>query len=482
MLPGSLIAALLACAPVDDIPDRLAVPVAAVVAGPQKVSGAWTRDTEMTRMTFAFGETRLTIALTFAPPEGANVPGFTATLDADYAVSPEGVVYGVITGGDAEPSCVGAAVQLVVGHPFALRARTDGTVTTIRDVKFFGASVPSHTPTKKEPKGIEEMTLAEAVAAVVAMTAGRYTADDGTKKPMKKASAATTTTTPAGMTLGVLGPVRGTGTVEAATPQPVPTPAQVRELAGPPPEYYPADQFPNGPPARLPTPPNLPPVTAAPVQPPPVAPAGFVSPAPNVGPPPPADRPPRFGGIPLTPPPVPVLTAPTAVEKAVAEAMAKLGTDPGIPAYYEMLVKEVDGVSVTMTWTANTFVNRVYFDIQTATGEGEKVARERFRISANFACGKDGVFYGVITDVDMEHEERALTRALKGALFKFTQKEIDGKMATRDVVVLSATGEKAGLDAVAEALAGRYTGSPGKPAGPPKPVPGRHVPGKASKE
>jgi len=117
--------------------------------------------------------------------------------------------------------------------------------------------------------------------------------------------------------------------------------------------------------------------------------------------------------------------------------MAKLGTDSGIPAYYEMAVKEVDGVSVTMRWTGNTFVNRIYFDIQTATGEGDKVMRERYKISANFAHGKDGVFYGIITDVDEEQGGPELgsgisfTKALTGALFKFTQKEVNGKTASR---------------------------------------------------
>jgi hypothetical protein len=200
------------------------------------------------------------------------------------------------------------------------------------------------------------------------------------------------------------------------------------------------------------------------------------------------DGPPKFPTYATTPPLPKTLTPPTAIEQAVAEAMAKLGTDPGIPAFYEMAVKEVDGVSVTMTWTANTFVNRIYFDIQTAMGEGEKVNRARYRISANFASGKDGVFYGIITDVDEDQAGPQLssgtsfTKALTGALFKFTQKEVDGKTATRDVVVLSATAKKGDLDGIAEALAGKYTWSPGKPAGPPKPVPGRHLSGEAMKE
>lgn len=460
MTPGLMLVALLVCPPPDEIPDRLAVPAVAVAAGPQRVSGLWTRDTEMTRMTFAFGESKLTVSFTFAPPPEAPVPGFTATLDADYTVSPEGVVYGVFTGGDAEPACAGAAVQLFAGHPFAFHARTAGGITTVRDVKFFGASVPSYSPLKREPKPIEEMTPAEAVTAIVSMTAGRYTPDDGAKRPMKKA-AATATTAPAGMTLGVLGQVRGTNHPETITilPMSAPVPAT---------------------PALPVVPALVRPLPSTPV--PLVAPAGFLPAAPNVvGPAKPAERPPLLGGD-VSPPPAKLGVAPTVVEQAVAAAMVQLGTDPGVPAYYEMAVKEQDGVSVTMTWTANTFVNRVYFDVQTAAGEGDDVVRERFKMSANFAQGKDDVFYGIVTGVDVhEGNVKELTKALTGALFKFTQKPVDGKTDTRDVVVLNAAGEKEFLHGIAEALAGKYVGSPGKPAGPPKPLPVRPVPAKATK-
>jgi len=168
-----------------------------------------------------------------------------------------------------------------------------------------------------------------------------------------------------------------------------------------------------------------------------------------------ANAPSQFPTYATAPPPVKVLTAPTVTEQAIDDAMAKLGTDSGIPAYYEMAVKEVDGVSVTMRWTGNTFVNRIYFDIQTATGEGDKVMRERYKISANFAHAKDGVFYGIITDAEAEQggaefAGTSFTKALTGALFKFTQKQVNGKTASRP--------------------------------GPPKPIPGRHVSKKVMKE
>lgn len=251
MFPTLLLAALMVCPPPEETPERLAVPPTAVApapADPRRVTGTWTRDTEMTRMTFAFADSKLTIAFTFAPPEGSSAPGFTATLDADYAVSPEGVVHGVITGGDAEPACVGAAVQLVVGHPFALRARTEAGVTTIRDVKFFGASVPSHTPLgPKKPVTPDEMTVADAVAAVVAVSAGRYLADDG-KRPAKKPAAPTT---------------------RAVVPLSPPSPAY--------PEAQPASFLPAAPPSLLP-PANLPPLAAATAE-PPLLPAAFAPPA-----------------------------------------------------------------------------------------------------------------------------------------------------------------------------------------------------------
>ena len=70
------------------------------------------------------------------------------SLDADYSVTKDNVLYGVVTGGDAEGMGdeagqkatveATASIQKLVDYPFSFRYRVDGNVLLVKDLKYGG--------------------------------------------------------------------------------------------------------------------------------------------------------------------------------------------------------------------------------------------------------------------------------------------------------------------------------------------------------
>jgi hypothetical protein len=120
------------------------VVIVAAPGGSARISGTWYREAAgaVAAFTFTPDELRVTVAIR----EGGATA--TLTLTADYAVTRDGTVHGVITGADVEvigdqdalPEAVGfgVAAQGMVDQPFAIRCRpTDGGLM-VSNVRFTG--------------------------------------------------------------------------------------------------------------------------------------------------------------------------------------------------------------------------------------------------------------------------------------------------------------------------------------------------------
>ena len=105
-----------------------------LLAGPPRPVGTWTRDAAPLKVSVTFTETTMTARATFDEGGGAD----TITLDAEYSVTSDGVLYGVVTGVDARPLELAADLQAIAGQPFAARCRVDGAVMLVREVRFLG--------------------------------------------------------------------------------------------------------------------------------------------------------------------------------------------------------------------------------------------------------------------------------------------------------------------------------------------------------
>ncbi|QEL20822.1 RNA polymerase sigma factor [Limnoglobus roseus] len=162
------------------IPTAAAVPVPAnpaVERGPgpaakngtmtiAKPGGTWYRVSGDAVCCLTFTEDRLTITNDlYVQGVEKGVPASrpaTVTIEADYAISKDGVVFGYITGVDA-PEGVGGSWQALEEQPFAFRFRADEKALTVKDVKLrrSGGAGPAMPPPAGE---IEKLLIA-----------GRYT-------------------------------------------------------------------------------------------------------------------------------------------------------------------------------------------------------------------------------------------------------------------------------------------------------------------
>jgi hypothetical protein len=241
-----------------------AVPPAAVRVVPAPVPtappaggrpvGNWVRVVGPVRIALKFTEDRLTVTATFPSPEDADATA-TVTADADYSVNPEGLLYGVITGIDADDPMAAAQVQPVAGHTFSARCRADGDVLTVREVKFLGSGLPF----RQRDDEVGMMAL---------FAGGRYERDDGSKPAAPKKAAKAGPPAPFEM--------------QRIIP---PTPAPVHQVVGVAPDGRPIERIgidfnalPPPAPQQLPVPPQpvptpaqfvTPPVMTAPLPPPP---------------------------------------------------------------------------------------------------------------------------------------------------------------------------------------------------------------------
>jgi RNA polymerase sigma-70 factor (ECF subfamily) len=98
-----------------------------------KPGGTWYRATADGTYTLTFAADRLTITAELA---GAGGKRTTVTVEADYSVSRDGVVFGYITGVDAADAARAADLQTYEEQPFSFRYRAGEQVLTVKDVKL----------------------------------------------------------------------------------------------------------------------------------------------------------------------------------------------------------------------------------------------------------------------------------------------------------------------------------------------------------
>ena len=102
--------------------------------------GSYTREVQpFGRGTITFAEKRLHVVADIRIEQVS----FTVTIDADYSINPDGVVYGIITCADItgpglgeELAEVGMMASAATDMPFAFRCRADDDAVSIRDIKF----------------------------------------------------------------------------------------------------------------------------------------------------------------------------------------------------------------------------------------------------------------------------------------------------------------------------------------------------------
>lgn len=409
------------------VPEKV---LAAVTVEPQqatpapKVSrpvGTWVREVGPMRVVMKFTEDRLTVTANVPGPEDDEV---VVTADADYSVNPEGLLFGVISGIDADAPEAGAELQMMTGHTFSARCRVDGTTMTVKDVKAFGS-------------GLNRGEMDEFAGAMI-VACGRYIREDNAKPPTpRKAKARGEKSTAAGAKLGsAVGSLMGQPACQV--PPPPVAPAPTYAVFGP-------AMLPPG--AMLQPPPYLPP-------PPMDTPPGMVNQAGWTAYPSPPPRTPEF-------PPPPMLTAPTALPSRLVGSW----------------VRDTDGVQVVAKFTEK----RAFLTANFAFLEDKQEHRMTVRFEADYAVGPDGTAFGVITAADLtppkgagsrdtESELRQLA-AMTGAPFCFRFRLDEGNLTVRDL----RCGEFAGHDFAvrnsdAMMLLGRYKPAGNQEPSPPKPV------------
>ncbi|HET6573829.1 MAG TPA: hypothetical protein VFG68_09525 [Fimbriiglobus sp.] len=123
------------------------VPAAAIVPAPTALAGSWVRELDGTQVVLKFTDKRLfaTLNVAYAVDGKPDVVRMAFRADADYAVGPDGTVFGVVTGTDFVPpkgdAATGAmkALASLNGMPFCFRFRIDEGVLNVRDLR---ATVP----------------------------------------------------------------------------------------------------------------------------------------------------------------------------------------------------------------------------------------------------------------------------------------------------------------------------------------------------
>jgi hypothetical protein len=425
--------------------DAPAQPGAKAAAG--RPVGKWVRESGPVRVALHFAEDRLTVTATVPnPDEEAATPTLTVTADADYSVSRDGLLYGVITGFDCDhPEA--AVYQCLAGHTFSARCRVDGSVLAVRDVKFLGSGV------------LFEGKDGGAVSMIVLGVAGRYERDDGSKpaapkkpaKPRPNSAGAQRIVPPAPVAVRqIVGvtpdgqPIERVG-IDFNTPPPAPLPPQSHTggITLPSPQYlaHPPQYIPPQPWQQMPPPP-LP--TGGPVMP-----TNY-----SDGPPP----------VSIAPQPVPSLPPPQTPPPPT------LPPSPAGSKLAGIWVREFDGMQVVLKLTDK----RLFATLNVAYVEDGKPGEVRmtFRADADYAVGPDGTLFGVVTGTDFtppkgDDADRVgalkMMAELNGMPFCFRYRIDEGVLNVRDLRC-GISGE----DATSAAVLGRYVRAEKEPA-PPKP-------------
>ena len=109
--------------------------------GEQRPSAPGTRG-RLCRIVLRFEEDRLFGTCTFKDKKET----FTLTMDADYNITKDNVLYGVITGSEAAGREDAEEAVVYVDMPFSARVRQDGDLLTVKGVKFLERGVKSEDP------------------------------------------------------------------------------------------------------------------------------------------------------------------------------------------------------------------------------------------------------------------------------------------------------------------------------------------------
>ncbi len=123
-----------------------AAPVADVVVSNTKTQkrpvGTWEREVGSCRIVLRFEEDRLFGTCSFKDKKDA----FTLCMDADYQITKDNVLYGVITGSEATGRDDSEEAVVYVDMPFSARVRQDGDLLTVKGVKFLERGIKSDDP------------------------------------------------------------------------------------------------------------------------------------------------------------------------------------------------------------------------------------------------------------------------------------------------------------------------------------------------
>lgn len=118
-------------------PTPVAPATALIERNSQRPVGIWEREIGACRITLRFEEDRLFGTCAFKDKKDA----FTVVMDADYSVTKDNVLYGVITGSEATGRDDAEEAVVYVDMPFSARVRQDGDALTVKGVKFLERGV-----------------------------------------------------------------------------------------------------------------------------------------------------------------------------------------------------------------------------------------------------------------------------------------------------------------------------------------------------
>jgi hypothetical protein len=136
--------------PLDRLPEPVRAPEPARPTGRTYTvshpAGSFVREfADGERFAVRFDADRLYVEATF----GDKAKPATLSLDADYAMNKEGVVFGVVTGAEYDGPQLPEAKYWtgLVGEPFAIRVRADDGAVTVKDIRVGEVrSQPGHGP------------------------------------------------------------------------------------------------------------------------------------------------------------------------------------------------------------------------------------------------------------------------------------------------------------------------------------------------
>jgi RNA polymerase sigma factor (sigma-70 family) len=113
-------------------PAVAALPARATAVG---LAGTWMREIGPYQVILRAEGDRLHGTFIAAPKDG-NDENVTLQVDADYSVSKDGTLYGLVTGIDLSDEDAAGDAALLVDEPFSVRLRVDDDILVVKELKF----------------------------------------------------------------------------------------------------------------------------------------------------------------------------------------------------------------------------------------------------------------------------------------------------------------------------------------------------------